>query len=163
MASEIEIIIAFLFKRSGKEKLTPSELYLPLSIDLKWFSPKQARELVNTAVQQKLLIKKGSLVKPGFDYENIVVPIGFYPSGKTISEKEEDIEEHLDVIQIITKRIIEKTGQDERSIAEKITMVEQEKNISKEVAALLISREYDIDVDDCFEEIEKTIFRESRG
>ena len=75
--AEIRIIIAFLFKRSGKEELSLSELYLPLSMDMKWFSPKQAREIMNSALKQKLLTKKGELVKPNFDYKNVVVPVGF--------------------------------------------------------------------------------------
>ena len=55
MDSEWKIIIAFLFKRSGKEKLSLSEFYLSLSMDLKWFSPQQAKAFVNHAVEQKLL------------------------------------------------------------------------------------------------------------
>ena len=46
--SEMRIIIAFLFKRSGKEEMSPSELYLPLSMDLQWFTPNQAKEFVDT-------------------------------------------------------------------------------------------------------------------
>jgi len=162
--SEAKIIITFLFKRSGKEELKPSELYLPLSMDLKWFSPKQAKAFVNLALHQKLLTKKDGLVQLNFDYKKIVVPLGFHPSEQLFEEKEgKDIkEEKLDVMKTIIGRIVEKTGQDEPSIIRKIKDVEKEKNICSEVALLFVSREYDVDVDDCFDEVEETIFRESK-
>jgi hypothetical protein len=161
MTSEVETIIAFLFKRSGKEELTPSDLYLPLSMDLQWFTPNQAKTFVNMALQQKLLIKNEGKLKPSFDYEKIVVPVGFRPSKKPIEEKEVK-EEKLDAIKTIINRIVEKTGLDEKSVIEKIKDFEKEKNIRLEVATLLFSKEYDVDVDDCFDEIEEKLFRESK-
>ncbi len=161
MTSELETILAFLFKRSGKEELTPSDLYLPLSMDLQWFSPNQAKTFVNMALQQKLLIKKEGKLSPSFDYEKIVVPVGFRPSKKPIEEKEIK-EEKLDVVKTIMARIVEKTGQDEQSVIKKIKDIEKGKNVSLEVAALLVSKEYDVNVDDCFDEIEENLFRESK-
>ncbi len=161
MTSELETILAFLFKRSGKEELTPSDLYLPLSMDLQWFSPNQAKTFVNMALQQKLLIKKEGKLSPSFDYEKIVVPVGFRPSKKPIEEKEIK-EEKLDVVKTIMALIVEKTGQDEQSVIKKIKDIEKGKNVSLEVAALLVSKEYDVNVDDCFDEIEENLFRESK-
>jgi len=57
MDIEEKIIIAFLFKRSGKNKLKESEIYLPLSLELDWFSANEARQFVNLAVELKLLTK----------------------------------------------------------------------------------------------------------
>ena len=158
MDSEAKIIIAFLFKRSGKEKLSTSELYLPLSMDLQWFSPEQAKAFVSRAVEQKLLIKKGDLAKPNFDYKKVVVPIGFRPS-KQLFEEEENIKE--DVVKTIIGRIIKKTGIDAQSVVEKIKSIEKEKNITSEVAALLAGREYSVSVEDCFKDVEDKIIREN--
>ena len=88
MDSEVKIIIAFLFKRSGKEELSLSELYLPLSMGFQWFTPKQAKDFVNHAVQQKLLSKKGDVLKPNFEYKKIVVPLGFRPSKESFNSKD---------------------------------------------------------------------------
>jgi len=79
MGSDANIIIAFLYKRSGKEELSFSELYLILSMELNWFTPDDAKTFVNMAIKQKLLIKKGELIKPNFDFRKIVVPVGFVP------------------------------------------------------------------------------------
>jgi len=71
MTSDAEIIITFLYKRSGKDELSFSDLYLNLSMELNWFTPDDAKAFVNTAIKQELLIKKGDLIKPNFDYNKI--------------------------------------------------------------------------------------------
>ncbi len=155
--SETKIILSFLFKRSGKEELTASELYLPLSMDLKWFTPNQAKAFVNTALQQKLLEKKDGKITPCFDYNNVVIPVGFSPTKQAVLEKETKPE----AMKTIIVRISEKSGLDETSVCEKITQTSDEKNISSGVAALLVAKEYDVDFMDCFEELEKEVFREN--
>ena len=47
MDSEKEIIISFLFKRSGKESLKFSDLYLALSMELNWFTPDDAKSFIS--------------------------------------------------------------------------------------------------------------------
>ncbi len=155
--SETQIILSFLFKRSGKEELTASELYLPLSMDLKWFTPNQAKAFVNMALQQKLLEKKDGKITPCFDYKNVVVPVGFSPTKQAVLEKEVK----LDAMKTIMVRISEKSGLDETGVSEKINQASDEKNISSGVAALLIAKEYDVDFMDCFEDLEKEVFREN--
>ncbi len=162
MNSEIKIIISFLFKRSGKEELTASELYLPLSMDLKWFSPKEAKDFVNSALLQNFLIEKGDQIKPNFDYKKIAVPVGFYPSKQTFEgEKDKVNEERQDVMKLITEKIIEKTEQDEQSVFEEIKEAANKRNISLEVAALLVSKKYDIVVSAFFDQVEGKIFTEN--
>ena len=89
--SEVEIIFAFLFKRSGKEEMSLSELYLPLSIDLNWFTPNKAKDLVNFAIKKKILIKKGDVLTPAFDFKMVDVPVGFHPSEKRLWRTHTDI------------------------------------------------------------------------
>jgi len=158
MDSEAKIIIAFLFKRSGKNELKASELYLPLSMDLQWFSPNESKAFVNRALKQKLLTKKGERISPNFGYENIVIPTGFRPSKQSMEKKKETIKEKQDVMRIIIGRILEKTDLDEQGIIEKINTVGQQRHITKKVAAVLVGKEFDIYLDDFLKEIEKSIF-----
>jgi len=148
MVSEEEIIITFLFKRSGKTKLSFSDLYLTLSMNLNWFTPEEAKEFVTFALKQKLLTKKGEAITTNFDYDKIVVPVGFVPSKMAFEEKEET------VLEKIVKQLVEKTDLDKRQIVEKINATAKEKNITTEVAALLIGKEYDISFEDFFKEID---------
>ncbi|MCK4332143.1 MAG: DUF2240 family protein [Thermoplasmatales archaeon] len=159
MDSEVKIIIAFLFNRSGKNELKESEIYLPLSIELGWFSTKEAHELVQYALKQKLLIKKDGLLTPSFDIEKINVPIGFYPSKKTFVNGGK-IEEN-NVMDTIVHRIVEKKNQDRKEIIGEIKQVASEKNILPEVAALLVAKECNIDIEDGFEPVENKILREN--
>jgi len=162
MNSEIKIIISFLFKRSGKEELTASELCLPLSMDLRWFSPKEVKGFVNSALLQNFLIKKGDQIKPNFDYKKIAVPVGFYPSKQTIEEEKGNVNEEMqDVVKSIMGQIVEKTEQDEQNVFEEIKEASNERNISLEVAALLVSKKYDIVVSAFFDQVEDRIFIEN--
>ena len=162
MNSEIKIIISFLFKRSGKEELTASELYLSLSMDLRWLSPKEAKEFVNSALMQNFLIKKGDRVKPNFEYKKIKVPVGFYPSKQIFEGKKEKVKEKgQDVVKLIIDQIVEKTEQDGLSVFEEIKEEAIKRNIYLEVAALLISRKYDIVVSDFFNQVEDNILLEN--
>ena len=163
--SEIKIVIAFLFKRSGKEEMSKSELYLPLSMNLNWFNPNDAKELINSAIKQDLLIEKEGFLKPSFNYKEITVPIGFRPSDAILKEdkieKKMQEKEKTDILKTIVKRIVKKSNSNENDIIEKIKNISDEKNITNEVAALMLSIEYDVDVKDCFDEIKKIISREN--
>jgi hypothetical protein len=160
MSSEREIILSFLFKRSGKESLKFSDLYLALSMDLNWFTPDNAKAFINTALEDKLLTKKGNLIKPTFNIEKIDVPTGFYPSKLVFEEKKERMpEKKEDVLYKIIKRIVKDTDLNQQQVTEKVKAIVKEKNIVDMVAALLIGKEYDIDFNDFFNEIEEKILK----
>lgn len=161
MPSETEIIVAFLFKRSGKSKLSFSELYLTLSMDLNWFTPEDAKAFLNLALKQKLLIKKDESIQPNFDYDKIVVPVGFTPSKQIFEVKEIEKHEEKDeaVLNKIIKRLIEKTDLDRTQVNELINSIAEEKNIKAEVAALLVGKEHNISLTDFIGEVEKDIFK----
>ena len=162
MNSEAKIIIAFLFKHIGKKMLKEAEIYLPLSIELRWFSTKESHEFVNHALRQKLLIKKEDLLIPSFDIEKINIPIGFYPSKKIFAEEKNEVKENkTNVIDTIICRIIEKKNQDRKEIIEEITQIALEKNVRPEVAALLVGKECNVDIKDSFELVENKILREN--
>lgn len=147
MNSEAKIIIAFLFKHSGKNELDESEIYLPLSIDLDWFSTKEAHRFVNYALKQKLLTRKKGLLTPSFDINKINIPVGFSPSKKNF-ESVGKLEEENNVMDKIVNRISEKTDRDPKQIAEEIKQVSLEKNIFLEVASLFLAKRYDIVIEE---------------
>ena len=67
MNSEAKTIIAFLFKRSGKKEMIQSEFYLTLSMDLKWFTPKKAKDFTNWSLKNNILLKSEGVLKPNFN------------------------------------------------------------------------------------------------
>lgn len=143
MDTEAKIIIAFLFNRSGKPVLTEAELYLPLSMELGWFSTNEAQEFVSYAVAQGLLVKEDGMLHPTFSIETIMVPVGFMPRKKTFPKKKGKLKEK-DFIEGIVSRITDQTGRDISEIRDEITRVVSEKKIIPEVAALFVARKYNL-------------------
>ena len=162
METEAKIILAFLFNRSGKTMLSESDLYLPLSMELGWFSNKEAQEFIKYALRHKLLVKNEKLLSPNFPIDKISIPVGFTPSkklfdGKTDAQKEEH------VLESIVSQICEKTNRDQQEIIQEIQHESQEKNILLEVAALYIARKHHLDIADWIDSVEKKVFKESTG
>jgi hypothetical protein len=75
------------FKRKGKEALKDSEFVLALSIDLNWFAPEQAKNVLSRAEKSGLLKREGELVQPAFDLSKIEIPPGFKPEPGIFEKK----------------------------------------------------------------------------
>ena len=157
MASERETIIAFVFNRAGKKEMTYSEFYLTLSVELNWFKPEDAKTFTKKAVENKLLDEMDGILKPSFNTGEIRIPLGFYPSQKNFEGPQEktdkSTEKEEDVLKNIIKKIAEKANLDEKTIKKQIEQIEKDKNITSEVAALLVGKDYDIAFDDVLEKI----------
>ena len=162
MDHEVKIIIAFLFKKSGKEKLSYSDLYLTLSMDLNWFTPDEAKAVIDNALKQKMLTQKDKLIEPNFNVDEIVVPAGFRPTKQISEKKEKKIHGEQNILATIVKRIVERTDLTDESIMKKIKETENERNVTPDVAALLVGKEYEISLEDLFDEMEKSLFKENR-
>lgn len=158
MTSEEKIIISFVFKRSGKQKLKENDIYLSLSMDLNWFTPNTAKDFVKNALQKNLLVEKNGFIEPGFDLKSINIPTGFFPSGKNSFEIEVKTKKDADFFDNIIEFIIEKTGQKRENVLDEIVRISVEKNIQQEVAALLYAKGKNIDLSGFFDRVEKTFF-----
>jgi hypothetical protein len=161
MDSEAEIIIAFLFNRSGKNQLKESDLYLPLSMELGWLSTKEAQAFVKTALSQGLLEKKGGLVQPTFPLDSISIPVGFTPS-KQLFPKEISQKHPENLLDILISEIGKKTHQDQKEILDEITKEAHEKNLLPVVAALYVARRYNGDVSPWFDSVESLLLTENK-
>jgi hypothetical protein len=162
MDSEAKIIIAFLFKRSGKKELRDAELYLPLSIELGWFTTKESQEFVKSSIQQGLLAKKSGVLTPTFALEDTTIPVGFIPS-KRFSHEKQDEHHTQNSIDDFLLHICSKTNQQRNIIQEEISRESQEKNILFEVAALSIARKYNVDMPTWYNYVEQRIFKGNTG
>ncbi|MFO7677142.1 MAG: DUF2240 family protein [Thermoplasmatota archaeon] len=160
MSTEEKIIVSFIFKRSGKNNLKESEIYLPLSLELGWFSLEQAKIFIKECIQEKILIKKNEKLTPSFDIEKISIPTGFNPISQQSREKKIDIKEHAsntfsDYVEYISK----KSGKKSEDILDEIIQQKKEKNIMEEVAALYIANKYGVDSSFFYNSIENQFFR----
>jgi hypothetical protein len=162
METEAKIIIAFLFNRSGKPVLTESEVYLPLSMELGWFSTSEAQEFVSHAVAQGLLAKEDGMLRPTFPIETIAIPVGFIPRKKTFPKKKKQVQD-VPVLEAIVYWISEKTGRDSEEVHEEIARIAAEKEIIPEVAALYVARAHQISPDEWYQLVEDILFKGNTG
>ena len=161
MDSEAKIILAFLFNRSGKTGLAEAELYLPLAMELGWFSTKEAQQFVKYAMKKELVVKKDGVLFLNFPLDTIKIPIGFSPSKKTFSETRDD-KKGKDIIEEIVLQIFEQTHQDKTEIQEEIKKEGIEKNLLAEVAALYVARKHGVEVSEWYPIIGKSIVKENK-
>ncbi|MEF8878804.1 MAG: DUF2240 family protein [Candidatus Thermoplasmatota archaeon] len=164
MATEEKNIIAFLFKRSGKEKLEVSEFYLPMSMELKWCKPQQAKKFVQNSLEKNLLEKEKGLLKPGFDIEKVDIPVGFQPSDGFFetSNRENKEESENSFLDSVINKISEKSDEKTEVLRSEIKAYANKKNIFPEVAALIKAKEYKVSIKEFEESLEKLIFKENK-
>jgi hypothetical protein len=158
MDTEAKIILAFLFNRSGKTMLPEAELYLPLSMELGWFSTKESQQFVKYAMKKELLVKKDGMLSPNFTLEKIKIPVGFTPTKKTFSETT-DQQKEGDIIEEIVSHIYAQTHQDRTEIRDEIKKEEKEKNLFAEVAVLYVARKHRVDISDWYDRVENSIVK----
>jgi hypothetical protein len=163
MVSEKEIIISFLFKRSGKELLKFSDLYLALSMELNWFTPDDAKSFISQALKEGILTKKDDMIKPNFDYENTDIPTGFTPSINVLEEKKEEkpVVKDDSLIQIMINKLVEKSNIEKSQIIKEIETLAKERYLTKEVASLLIGKKYNINFENLYNRVEESIIEDN--
>ena len=160
MKNEAEIILSFLFKRSGKTKLRQSDIYLSLALDLNWFSISSAKTFLKNSLKEGLLQKQGEYVTPNFNWKKIEIPIGYHPS-KDMKIPELPTLDNFNILDELIDKITEKTGYDKKSILDKINIISSDLKITFEVAALLICQDFNINYEVYLDKIEKKLFKKN--
>ena len=79
-------LIAFLFQRSGKERLNEKEIYMTLSYELRWLTPEKAKIFLKRCLESGLLKIEGDEYTPNFDYKSIQIPLGFKVDDSIVEE-----------------------------------------------------------------------------
>ena len=144
--SELTYTVSMPFKRKGKESLKDIEFVMALSMDLKWFTPDQARSVLAEAQRSGLLKRDGEFVRPSFDISKIEIPSGFKPESIAIEKKT--------VFERVIERIITSTGIEKRKVVSMINKKQEElsKQVAIEVSAILVAIENGVIADDLIDE-----------
>ncbi|VVB93277.1 Uncharacterised protein [uncultured archaeon] len=144
--SDLTYTVSMPFLRKGKDALKESEFVLALSIDLKWFTPEQAKNVLKDAEKSGLLKRQGELVCPAFDITGVEIPSGFKPEPATFEKKT--------IFDRILERIILKTGIEKRKVIALINKKQEDlgKQVLIEVSAILVALEHGTIVDDLIDE-----------
>jgi len=142
--SDLQRSIALLFRRKGKELLTEKEFVFSASMDLRWFSPKEAQRLLDVGITGGLLQKKNGNIVPTFDTSLIEVPLDYKP-GKEIFEHVPN--KPRDFFSEIVDRIVKTKSVPKREVVSRVNKKQELLGIDVEPAALLVASDYGLSMD----------------
>jgi len=132
-------IVAFLFNRSGKEEMTAQELRMAMAMDLRWFTPKEAEEVVDIFLNNRLLIKgQAGGLRPTFNYGKLSLPRDFQPSKELLARGGGEVEPLF--VQMVGHIAI-KADMEKRNVIALVNRKASELGIEVEAAAMLVGSE----------------------
>jgi hypothetical protein len=150
---ELETSLAVLFKRKGKNVLTEAELIMSVSLDFRWFTPREAQTFLDIAIKRGLLTRTEDFLKPSFDYKDIDAPLSFRPSKDVLTGDKEEVSLFAQLIQLIS----DKGGIKKRDVVARVNRTQERLGVDVEVAAVLVAKDLGIDVTPFMEPVKKEI------
>jgi hypothetical protein len=134
----LQVAVAAPFKGRGTDRIAESEFVVALSLDRDWFSPDQAKRLVDLAVGEGLLAHENGDLVAGFDFEDVEIPEGFTPDESLLTERS-PFERVLDAAVA--------AGTEKREAVAGINERQSRLGVAVEAAAVVYAREHGLDVD----------------
>lgn len=136
-------VIAYLYNRAGREELTAQELRLAMSMDLRWFSPREAEEIVDTFQNKRLLVRRGGGgLRPAFNYRKLNIDRDFKPSKEALLGSGGD--EPLFVRMV--GHIADRADMEKRAVISRVNRKAGELGIEVEAAAMLVGNSVGVDM-----------------
>ncbi|UCH87892.1 MAG: DUF2240 family protein [Thermoplasmata archaeon] len=153
MSSEdLKNSIALLYKKKGKDVLEQKDLELMITMDFRWFTPKEANTLIELALNSKLILKVKNGLKINFDWQNREIPLGFKPTSAIFDE---DI--HQSCFATIVDAIEQIDKIPRKDIVAEINQKQETLNVAIEIAALLVGAEHGLDITSFYDSVEKDL------
>jgi len=147
--SELIYAVAQPFKAKGRRRLGIKEFIFTLTLDLKWFNPKEAKVLVQIGVENELLREDGESLIACFDPAQVNPPIDFKPTAKLLTTGKQTLFER------ILDQIIIQTGMNKRELIAAINKNQDElsKLVEINVSALIVGIEHGADLKDLIDTV----------
>lgn len=153
MSSELEVALAQVFRKKGKSSLAEKEFVFAASLDLRWFTPKEAQKFLEIGLESELLAMDGNKVKPTFDYKTADAPSGYKPNADLLKSAAQPKGLFLRMVDIIsTEKDIPK-----KAVISEVNSVQDRMNIETEVAALVVARAHGVDISKYLDEVEERV------
>lgn len=156
---KLKEVIAFLYNRAGKEEMTAQELRLAMSMDLRWFSPKEAEEIVDVFQNKRLLVRKGGGgLRPAFNYRKLTIDRDFHPTKQDLLGGSGDEPLFIRMVGHITDR----ADEEKRNVISMVNRKAGDLGIEVEAAAMLVGDELGVDMRPLAEEALEAIADKSK-
>jgi hypothetical protein len=129
--------VAAPFRQDGATELGESAFVVALSLDRDWFSPDQAKRLVDVAASEGLLDREDGHLTALFDPQSVEVPEEFEPDESLLQERS--------TFERVLGALIE-AGHEKQEAVAAVNRLQSELGVTVEAAAVLYARRRGIDV-----------------
>lgn len=135
----LEATVAVPFRQAGRERLGRGKFVVALSMDRGWFSPDQAKRVVDVALGRGLLREEDGDLVAQFDPDDVRIPDEFTPD-ESILREQSVFEQVLDAL--LT------AGVEKQEAVAAINRLQRDLGVTIEAAAVVYARRKDVDVSD---------------
>jgi hypothetical protein len=135
----LEATVAVPFRQEGRDRLGEGKFVVALSMDRGWFSPDQAKRVVDVALGRGLLKEEDGELVAQFDPDDVRVPEEFTPD-ESILREQSAFEQVLD--SLLT------AGVEKQEAVAAINGLQRELGITIEAAAVVYAKRRGVDVSD---------------
>ena len=144
----LKTAVAAPFRQRGTDRMAESEFVVALSLDRNWFSPDQAKTLVDVATSEGLLEPDEDALVVGFDAASTTIPDDFQP-GEEILQSRSTFEQVLD-------SVVE-AGVEKQTAVAGINRLQSELGVTLDAAAVVYARGEGVDVDGIAAEVREEL------
>ncbi|MFB6128109.1 MAG: DUF2240 family protein [Halolamina sp.] len=144
----LEVTVAAPFRSAGTDRLERGKFVVALSLDRDWFSPDQAKRLVDIATGRGLLAENDGDLLAQFDPTAVEVPEEFTPTEDVLREQSA-FERALDAIVA--------DGLDKREAVAAVNERQRELGVTAEAAAVVFARQRGVEVDAVAREVRENL------
>jgi hypothetical protein len=144
--------IALLYRKKGKEILSSKEMELMITMDFRWFTPKEAKDFIQLAVNSGLVLKQKNGLKINFDWREIDIPLDFAPTNAIF-----EAVSHQSCFTGIVDAIESNQKIPREDIVAEINQKQETMNVAIEIAAILVGTKYGIDLSGFYDSVEKEL------
>lgn len=149
----LEAAVAAPFRQRGTDRMAESEFVVAVSLDRDWFSPDQAKRLVDVASGRGLLSRDGGDVVVSFAPADVEIPEEFSPDESILREQS--------TFERILGSIVA-DGVEKREAVAAINERQQTLGVTLEAAAVLSARRRGIDVGDAADRVRADLASEGQ-
>ncbi|WP_254761696.1 DUF2240 family protein [Natrinema marinum] len=135
----LRVAVAAPFIQNGTRRLKENEFVVALSLDRDWFSPDQAKRLIDVATGEGLLERDDDGLAVAFDPGEVTVPEEFVP--------DEDLLRERSAFERVLDSLVAE-GMEKHEAVGAINALQGELGLTIEAAAVVYARRQGIAVDD---------------
>ncbi|MFB6123680.1 MAG: DUF2240 family protein [Haloferacaceae archaeon] len=144
----LEVAVAVPFRQQGATRMGEGEFVVALSLDRDWFSPDQAKRLIDVATGRGLLSRDDGDLVVEFDPADVSVPEGFTPDESVLREQS--------TFERVLDSLVD-AGVDKQEAVAAINERQRALGVTIEAAAVVYARQQGLDVGDAADRVRREL------